>query len=301
MTMLRRCLPLVLAAIIPAAAPLGVMPVGRPEAPAAGEPRTDHALGVYDARLRRVVLIGGAGDPEPGLRDRVWSWSGTRWDLVLDAGPPGRVNAGAAYDVRREKVIVAGGSRKRSGSSGWEVVGDSWEGDSNGWRPIVDIAPRDHQALVENGRSGVLMFGGMPADRSRPWPADTWELHGAGWTRVATEGPGARGRAALAYDGKRRQVVLFGGVSPPAGPDGQQVFLDDTWIWEGRRWTRAAVSGPPGRYAHGMAFDERAGVVLLYGGAAAHRDAPLSDMWASNTSASWSPMRMTGFNAVIGS
>ena len=31
--------------------------------------------------------------------------------------------------------------------------------------------------------------------------------------------------------------------------------------------------------AHGMVFDERAGVVLLYSGAAAHRDAPLSDMW----------------------
>ena len=28
-----------------------------------------------------------------------------------------------------------------------------------------------------------------------------------------------------------------------------------------------------------MVYDERAGVVLLYGGAAAHRDAPLSDMW----------------------
>jgi hypothetical protein len=28
-----------------------------------------------------------------------------------------------------------------------------------------------------------------------------------------------------------------------------------------------------------MVYDERRGVVLLYSGAAAHRDAPLSDMW----------------------
>jgi hypothetical protein len=72
-------------------------------------PRTDHALGVYDARLQRLLLIGGAGDPGPGNDDRVWSWIGTRWELMTDAGPPGRVNAGAAYDVRGARTIVAGG------------------------------------------------------------------------------------------------------------------------------------------------------------------------------------------------
>ena len=75
-------------------------------------PRTDHALGFYDLQLRRVVLVGGAGDPKEGDRDKVWSWSGTLWELVTDAGPPGRVNAGAAYDAGRGKAVVAGGSRK---------------------------------------------------------------------------------------------------------------------------------------------------------------------------------------------
>ena len=42
---------------------------------------------------------------------------------------------------------------------------------------------------------------------------------------------------------------------------------------------QGADDGPRARYAHGMVFDERAGVVLLYSGAAAHRDAPLNDMW----------------------
>ena len=83
-------------------------------------PRTDHALGFYDLRLRRVVLVGGAGDPKEGDRDKVWSWSGTRWELVTDAGPPGRVNAGAAYDARSRK-----GSRRRgfSQGDGWRRVG----------------------------------------------------------------------------------------------------------------------------------------------------------------------------------
>jgi hypothetical protein len=83
----------------------------------------------------------------------------------------------------------------------------------------------------------------------------------------------------MAFDRKRRQVVLFGGVTPPPGPNQPQTFLGDTWIWQNRQWRRAADSGPRGRYAHGMVFDERAGVVWLYSGAGAHRDAPLEDMW----------------------
>ncbi len=97
----------------------------------------------------------------------------------------------------------------------------------------------------------------------------------------------------MAYDSKRRQVVLFGGVSAPPGPNQPQTFFNDTWIWDGERWRRVAEGGPRGRYAHGMVYDERAGVVLLYGGAAAHRDAPLSDMWQWD-GARWAEIPLTG-------
>jgi hypothetical protein len=260
---------------------------------ASWEPQTDHALGVYDAGRGRVVLIGAAGDPEPGARDRLWSWSGAGWELVTDAGPPGRVNAAATYDAGRKRTIVAGGSRKSAPASGWEVVGDCWEGDETGWRRIGDLPGRDHQSLVENGRGGVLMFGGIPEHRSGPWPTDTWELQGDSWRLVAREGPGGRARTAMAYDRRRRQVILFGGVSAPSGPNEEQVFLNDTWAWDGQRWTRLAEGGPPGRYAHGMVFDERAGVVLLYGGAAAHRGAPLLDMWTWDGNR-WTEIRTSG-------
>jgi len=256
-------------------------------------PRTDHALGFYDPLSERVVLVGAAGDPRHGERDMVWTWSGTRWEPVPGAGPPGRVNAGAAYDARRRKAIVAGGSRKAADGTTWEVVADAWEGDSSGWRQIGDILPRDHQSLVTDGRGAVLMFGGIPADRSGPWPTDTWELQGESWRRIATDGPAARGRAAMAYDSRRQQVVLFGGVSAPSGASQSQTFFDDTWIWDGLRWRKAAQGGPRGRYAHGLVFDERAGVVLLYGGAAAHRDAPLSDMWRWDGER-WTEIPLTG-------
>ena len=258
---------------------------------AADTPATDHAVGYYDERLQRVVLVGGAGDPKPGDRDKVWSWSGTRWERVTDEGPAGRVNASAAYDARRGRAVVAGGSRKADGN--WEVVGDSWWSDEGGWRKIADIAPRDHHSLVEDGRGGILLFGGIPADRSGPWPADTWTLQDDDWKRLASDGPPGRGRAALVYDRKRGRVVLFGGVSAPPGPKQPQIFFSDTWTWNGGRWHKAADGGPRGRYAHGMVFDERAGVVLLYSGAAAHRDAPLTDMWQWD-GARWSEIRLEG-------
>jgi hypothetical protein len=77
------------------------------------------------------------------------------------------------------------------------------------------------------------------------------------------------------------------------GADGSQQFLDDTWTWDGARWTRVATGGPRGRYAHAMVFDEKAGVVLLYGGAAAHRNAPLSDMWRWDGTR-WTEIALTG-------
>jgi len=242
-------------------------------------PQADHAVGFYDPGLQRVVLVGGAGDPKLGDRDTVSCWSGAAWDVVTNAGPVGRVNAGAAYDAGRGKAIVAGGSRRTADGASWEVVGDCWEGDTSGWRHLADVAPRDHHSLVQDGRGGILMFGGIPSDRSGPWPGETRRLHDGRWSLVASDGPAPRGRTAMAYDGKRRQVVLFGGVSAPPGADRPQTFLGDTWVWNGAGWRKAADDGPPGRYAHGMAFDEGAGVVLLYGGAAAHRDAPLGDMW----------------------
>ena len=257
------------------------------------QPHTNHAVGAYDMRLQRVVLIGAEGDPRSGENDRMWSWTGTRWEPLEGAGPPARVNASAAYDESRRTLIVVGGSRKSADGSTWEVVGDNWEGDASGWRRLTDIAPRDHHAIVEDGH-GVLMFGGIPSDRSGAWPGDTWLLDGTAWRRVATEGPSGRGRTALAYDSKRRQVVLFGGVSAPSpGQNGQQTFLSDTWLWNGTRWTEASASGPRGRYAHAMVYDERAEVVWLYSGAAAHSGAPLSDMWRWDGS-SWTEVELSG-------
>jgi hypothetical protein len=285
-------------ALLPVAAAVSLLATlgGRiPTATSAQTPGVAHAVGYYDSARQRPVLVGGSGQARAADRDRVWSWTGSRWQPESDSGPQARGNAGAAYDARRNLAVVTGGARKAANDSTFEIIADTWLGESTSWRRLAgsEIPATDHQALVyDDARGTVLMFGGILADRA-VWPSHTWELRTEGWTRIATEGPSGRGRTALVYDSKRRQVVLFGGVGAPAGEPQTQPFFSDTWVFEHGTWRKAADGGPRGRYAHGMVYDERAGVVLLYSGAAAHRDAPLTDMWQWDGQR-WTEIRLTG-------
>lgn len=68
----------------------------------------------------------------------------------------------------------------------------------------------------------------------------------------------------------------------PPGPKEPLVVFDDTWLWNGASWREIGGQSPPARYAHGMAFDSRRGVVVMYGGAKMTTDrqtAHLEDMW----------------------
>jgi hypothetical protein len=257
-------------------------------------PLPTRAIGYYDASLRRVVIVGGEMELRAGARDGVWSWSGTRWEPVTDSGPPLRGAAAAAYDARRELAVFAGGAARND--STFATVGESWVTAPAGWRRMTgaDISARDHHAMVyDEDRGSVLLFGGIPGDHSTPWPSDTWSLDADGWSRIAGSGPEGRARASMVYDGRRHQVVLFGGVGAQPSRDQPQPWFADTWILEKDAWRKVADVGPRARYAHGMAFDERAGVVLLYGGAAAHRDAPLGDMWQWDGTR-WTEISLTG-------
>jgi hypothetical protein len=90
-------------------------------------------------------------------------------------------------------------------------------------------------------------------------------------------GPVARSGAAIAYDENRGVVVMFGGTANGTTP------LEDTWTWDGARWTQRhpAVSpspgslGPPTTPGRGpkpqalpgllMADDAASGSLVLYG------------------------------------
>jgi hypothetical protein len=118
---------------------------------------------------------------------------------------------------------------------------------------------------------GVLLFGGATShttpDGRNPsiTLGDTWLWNGLSWRELDVQGPPARSAAMVAYDSVRHVVVLFGG----SGPDGagQGLYFQDTWTWDGTQWQLQHPAHLPNpRMRAGMAFDERHGVTVMFGG-----------------------------------
>jgi len=67
----------------------------------------------------------------------------------------------------------------------------------------------------------------------------------------------------MTYDQVRGEILLFGGLAGSSG----QIFLNDTWAWNGTTWVKKFPSvSPSPRYGHAMVFDPARSKVLLFGG-----------------------------------
>jgi hypothetical protein len=120
--------------------------------------------------------------------------------------------------------------------------------------------------------SAVVMFGGVTITTSASGTngvmhGDTWLWSKHSWRQLDLPGPSARQYASAAYDSVRHVVVLFGGSGDGGtGPNGD---LQDTWTWNGSSWVQQNPAHVPDpRFAASMAFDERRGTVVLFGGQA---------------------------------
>ena len=189
------------------------------------------------------------------------------WTQKQDAGPGARGYAAMAYDSNRGRTVLFGGS----GS-----LADTWEWDGENWTQMADSGPpgRFQAAMAYDAqRNQTVLFGGTHGK------ADTWGWDGRNWTQLADSGAWPRVAFAMAYDSKRQQIVMFGGgpvgVTNPVGAD--------TWEWNGATWTQLAVTGPPTRVAHVMAYDSTRDRTVLFGGFG-QTNAPLGDTWEWNGS-----------------
>ena len=73
---------------------------------------------------------------------------------------------------------------------------------------------------------------------------DLWGFDGQQWTHKldnADEAPAGRSGAAMAYDGDRGVVTLFGGYVEIAAEDtDSEISATDTWELDGSDWTQVA-------------------------------------------------------------
>jgi hypothetical protein len=75
-------------------------------------PSPRHASGAaYAVGRESMLLFGGSSSTEGATRD-TWEWNGRRWSPIPVLGllPSGRFDAGFAYDEKRDRAIVFGGS-----------------------------------------------------------------------------------------------------------------------------------------------------------------------------------------------
>jgi hypothetical protein len=101
--------------------------------------------------------------------------------------------------------------------------------------------------------------------------------------------PSPRTNTGMVFDAKHGYVLMFGGsdwsyctrpgwVIPP---DGRFAVTNETWKWDGTRWTLLhPAKSPSPRSVRVMAYDPNSQRVILLNGGTTNADPPIHDMWA---------------------
>ena len=242
-----------------------------PLSPAASPEGREGAAVAFDEARGRAVLFGGK-DTELIVGNHyfpdTWEWDGSTWIRRAVSGPSPRSGHVMAYDARRGRVVLFGGSRDHV------FLSDTWEWDGNAWTLVSSSGPPPGGGgalAYDRVRKRVVLFGGFSEAGSRN---DTWEWDGTAWSLHTAAGalPPPRSGATLAWDDRRSVLVLTGGN----GDSGVEV---DAGVWElgasGWHLRESAGAGP--RTGAGAAWDAVRGRLVVFGGV--RSQAFLSDTW----------------------
>ena len=174
----------------------------------------------FEATDGAMILFGGLTGT--GVVGDTWRWNGTVWNVLAPATiPSARWIQRTAYDAARDEIVFLGGL------GGSAVLGDMWAWTGTTWAPrtpaTLPPARYGNAIAYDSDRQVVLLFGGQTGVAFGVGPlGDTWEWNGTDWVALPVSGPSARTFVKMAYDQRRRKLVLFG------GHDGAQ-FVGDTW------------------------------------------------------------------------
>jgi Immunoglobulin domain/Galactose oxidase, central domain len=123
------------------------------------------------------------------------------------------------------------------------------------WQQIHTDQPTSSQGAAmayDAARGRCVVFGQSLSVFE--WNGSQWRLN----VPVNNSDALASAPGAMAYDAARSQIVLV--------PNGAGVGLAETWVFNGARWMRPTVGGPPNRQTTTIAYDSARGRVVLFGG-----------------------------------
>jgi hypothetical protein len=230
----------------------------------------------YHPELKKVILVNGGPDRGKPANDplELWAWDGKQWTLLSadPQGPVWRNFAGAAFDSKRNRLVIHGGVQDRNSR-----MEETWEWDGQKWTQFKVPGPgfREGAAMAfDEARGKTILFGG--ANEKFEILGDTWAWDGTQWSQVGTTGPAPRFPSAIVYDPAREKVLLSSGHFVSAN---DFINFNDFWEWDGTAWHEVLVDGekPGPRNIAQMTFDPVHERVLLFGGG---EESFLSDMWS---------------------
>ena len=196
-----------------------------------------HHFAAFDPRRERLVLYGGLKPIEKRvvrLTD-TWEWDGASWTRRDTEGFAAFPSSIAYDEVRGQVVVIAvdattppDGERP---SAMWAWDGTRWTrvGAAFGEPTLSPSQP------LSAGPDGLLILDGAMHKGN---VAMTWLWRGGRWLRSDAAPPTPqRVSHAMAYDTRRKRVVMFGGHAGfMPGRNGE--MFGDTWEWTGIAWER---------------------------------------------------------------
>jgi hypothetical protein len=221
-------------------------------------PRGNFGL-AYDTVREQTVLFGGCG-LYACLSD-TWTWDGADWTEQHPAhSPPNGADPAMAFDETTGRVLLSTDFGERRNLT-WTWDGSDW---TNEAPPDAPPYRKATGMAYDSGRGRVVLFGGgITLFELDGYRRDTWEWNGHRWFKQnPTVRPARRGGLGMAYDGNSQSTLIFGGCC-----HGEAGYSDQTWSYDGRRWTlRAASASPSPRSYPGMVWDTVRGQIVLFGG-----------------------------------
>ncbi len=204
-----------------------------------------------------------------------YALSNTHW---LDAMT---LSFGMTYDYGKEAIILHGGFGR--GTEDYRAIAsmflrspelsDTWIWNGSTWKQLKNnpLTLLNHDLTYCKRINQNIIFGGWNGSQRLD---KTYLMNGEDWNLADSEngsGPEARESHSMVYDEKRKEIILFGGLTMKIEfgqfTKANTIALDDTWAWNGSDWSLITEHAQPKpRYKHGFVYDSKRNKTILFGG-----------------------------------
>lgn len=212
----------------------------------------------YHPPSKSLLLVGGSPIFPDTVRNDVWKLTGTKWTGIEAQGPGARAFFSGGLNKADNQIYCYGGVPvSTAGLRLGKAKDDLRAFDGSTWSGVmVDaIGSRHHHAMVfADHLNAFVLYGGFSTSGA---DTVTWLLKDGRFTALKIQGPGVRYQSSMAYDPKRKKVIMYGGGNSPS----------EHWEFDGERWTQIRVGKNPGvKFRASIAYDASREKIVMHAG-----------------------------------